>query len=150
MDKSGDSSELQEAAPPPADPPFPMSSSSAIVPSSSLREPSSASVTMLKHVPVIRFAILLFCFRVQATGAGFWLVPNGDDSDLTQTFPADTPLDLSWSGQPALSSFTDFNNSTSEQDLFDLFVTSFQPESTYSELIASRLHSSKSSSTANH
>jgi hypothetical protein len=150
MDKSGDSSELQEAAPPPADPPFPMTSSSAIFPSLILGKPSSASITMLKHAPVIRFAILLFCFRVQATGAGFWLVPNGDDSDLTQTFPADTPLDLSWSGQPALSSFTNFDNSTSEQDLFNLFVTGFQPGSKYSELIAGRLHSPKYLSPTNH
>jgi len=104
---------------------------------------------MFKYVLVIRFAALLFCSRAQATGAGFWLVPNGGDLDLTQTFPADTQLDISWTGQPALSSFTNFDNSTSKEDLFNLYVTGFLPSSAYGALIASRLHEPNFSSSVN-
>jgi hypothetical protein len=94
---------------------------------------------MLKHTSVIRFAAWLFCSPVQATGSGFWIVPNGDDNDLTQTFPANTLLDLTWSGQPALSSFTSYDNATTEADLFSLFVTAFQPGNSFSQLITSKL-----------
>jgi len=94
---------------------------------------------MLKY-SVLRFALWLLCSRVQAAGSGFWIVPNGNDNDFTQAFPANTPLDLAWSGQPALSTFTSFDNATTEADLFSLYVTGFQPGGSFSQLITSKVH----------
>jgi hypothetical protein len=99
--------------------------------------------TMFTNISVLRFAICFFCSGAQATGPGFWVVPDGADSDLSQSFPANTPLDLSWTGQPALSSFTNFDNKTTAFGLFDLYVTNFQPGGKFSQLVTSKLPSSK-------
>ena len=70
------------------------------------------------------------------TGGGFWIVPNSDNG-LSQTFPANIPLDLAWSREPALSYFTSHENPITEADLLSLFVTAFQLDNSFSQLITS-------------
>ncbi|CZR64718.1 uncharacterized protein PAC_14617 [Phialocephala subalpina] len=88
---------------------------------------------MASYITVV--SVAFYCFCLQAHALQFWIVPNGAVSDFTQNFPANTPLELQWNGQPAVESIGGFNTTTTQITLFDLYVQQYSSTNTFSQLI---------------
>lgn len=96
-----------------------------------------------------RILSVLSLLASQTHAKDFWIEPPEEQTDLTQTFPANVPLEIQWSGQPALTDIdpTMWNSTTTDTVLFDLYVTSWDGKSDFTSLIASSFSTSRKFST---